>query len=68
MPFDKDDLLGGRVIWTGESHGFEILITERDNTIKVRMIGKYDSRDRVLYWKQSRKLWERRNGEQVAEI
>jgi len=47
----------GRVVNRFETDNWFIIISEVDNHIKIDVQGKRDHRDRVMWWKQSRRLF-----------
>ena len=47
----------GETIFKGETEKWAIHIRECDNYIEVIVDGKRDHRDRVMWWKQSRRLF-----------
>tara|TARA_B100000470_G_C19541676_1_gene280784 strand:+ start:38 stop:259 length:222 start_codon:yes stop_codon:yes gene_type:complete len=57
----------GEIIFKGESEKWSITITECDNYLQVLVAGKRDHRDRVMWWKQSRRLFPEITDEDVDE-
>ena len=57
----------GEIIFKGESEKWSITITECDNYIQVLVDGKRDHRDRIMWWKQSRRLFPEITDEDVDE-
>ena len=47
----------GNIINQFESENWAITVSEVDNFIKINVQGKRDHRDRVMWWKQSRRLF-----------
>ena len=57
----------GDIIFKGESEKWSITITECDNYLQVLVAGKRDHRDRVMWWKHSRRLFPEITDEDVEE-
>jgi hypothetical protein len=53
----RDMIDRGRIVNRFESENWSIIVSEVDNFIKVNVQGKRDHRDRVMWWKQSRRLF-----------
>ena len=53
----RDMINRGRIVNRFESENWSIIVSEVDNFIKVNVQGKRDHRDRVMWWKQSRRLF-----------
>ena len=53
----RDMIDRGEIIFSGETEKWGITISEVDNHIRVIVQGKRDHRDRVMWWKQSRRLF-----------
>ena len=47
----------GEIIFKGETEKWSIIIKECDNYIQVLVDGKRDHRDRIMWWKQSIRLF-----------
>ena len=53
----RDMIDRGRIVNQFETENWAIIVSEVDNFIKVNVQGKRDHRDRVMWWKQSRRLF-----------
>ena len=47
----------GEIVYRGETEKWSFIITEIDNYIKISVDGKRDHRGRVMWWKQSIRLF-----------
>jgi len=53
----RDMIDRGRIVNQFETENWAIIVSEVDNYIKINVQGKRDHRDRVMWWKQSRRLF-----------